>query len=372
MPMRVHDLTKKVQVFDADGTDESDSLPNVDEQDAESMVNTPRTRSYFLRTGGAGAGDVTSVNVVAGRDYDQRSLTSISQMYDINGKGYLDPTERALRNLDTDNKGYLSTEKLYYIMATLQEEQTKSAVLIETIHMEQRKAMNLKKALFALAGFALLLALANVGTSFAAAKLARDVMVSSENDMININTGARIGTTEKIISFSMVPLSNSSRSLQLHRHLAERVLEDFCYEITNANNKTRIRCQFEGTIDLEQSQELYKSFCPGWTPGSLCTGGGTPFIHISCGGIITKIYGGPYMASKPPTAWISGSTEYTIFPSQDQGYYAEQAFALGRGRGRCIQLFDMALYCPRDGTPCFVFSAFEEDLCGKEVQVCPL
>lgn len=42
----------------------------------------------------------------------QRRLTEVSSKYDIDGKGYLNDTEIALRRLDSKNKGFLEQDKV--------------------------------------------------------------------------------------------------------------------------------------------------------------------------------------------------------------------------------------------------------------------
>jgi len=120
---------------------------------------------------------------------DNVGLSVVSQQYDRGNKGYLDPTESMLRQMDEENRGYLDVHKVYELMVTLQS--------------EQKKAMNLKRIVVVLAVFSLLLALSNIGTSFAAAMLAKDLSVSqdgdgSSNDLKVRLTGVRAGTTPKI------------------------------------------------------------------------------------------------------------------------------------------------------------------------------
>jgi len=43
-------------------------------------------------------------------------LSVVSKQYGVGGKGYLDETEQQLRNLDTENAGHLSNEKVYALM----------------------------------------------------------------------------------------------------------------------------------------------------------------------------------------------------------------------------------------------------------------
>ena len=116
-------------------------------------------------------------------------LSFVSQQYDRNGKGYLDPTESMLRQLDTENRGHLDVNKVYDLMVALQ--------------TEQKKAMNLKRLVIVLAAFSLLLALSNIGTSFAAAILAKDLSVSDGSNDLNVRaSGQRAGTTPKTDIFN--------------------------------------------------------------------------------------------------------------------------------------------------------------------------
>ena len=345
-------------VHDNDDKDDGDSL---------NIMNLPT--NYFYRTGGAGAEDPTPIVLDGpeGAEVDQRSLTSTSMKYDRQGKGYLDPTERALRTLDTENKGFLGIDKLYLIMDTLQQEQKRTASLIDAIHTEQKKSMNLKKGLIVLTSFAFLLAFANVGTSFAAAKLAKDMNISGENDLMSISTGERVSTTSKIPSFTLdvVDYNQTDFSLRSRRNLAERLMQEFC----QSNENNNVRCVFGGSINHKAAKQMYQAFCPGWPKTTGCSGDGVPFVHMACNGAITKVYGGPYMSGSPPSDWNS-KTAYTVFPTRTQGYYSEQRFSLGQGKSRCVQDFDMMMYCPKDQTPCFVFAAYEESKCGREVVLC--
>lgn len=116
---------------------------------------------------------------------DSTALSVVSKKYDRGEKGYLDSTELEIRELDTENRGYLDVDKVYEIMKELR--------------AEQKSSMTLKKIIYALSGFAILLAFANIGTSFAAAKLASDSHVNSHtHDLVDKGTGERLGTTPKI------------------------------------------------------------------------------------------------------------------------------------------------------------------------------
>lgn len=106
------------------------------------------------------------------------ALSQVSQQYDRGNKGYLDPTEKQLRAMDSQNLGHLDINKVYKLM--------------EDFKAEQQKAVTLRRVVIALSIFAVLLTLVNIGTSFAAARLAQQVKTTPESDFVDINTGERV------------------------------------------------------------------------------------------------------------------------------------------------------------------------------------
>jgi hypothetical protein len=136
--------------------------------------------------------------------YDQqRRLSTISKKFDIDGKGYLDETERALRRLDSQNTGTLDVHKVYDLMRGLQTAQRSNVELMETLQNESRRNGTLRRGIILLFAFTILLSLANIGTSFAAARLAKDTQISSLGDLQSSSTGVRLGTTSKDVVISM-------------------------------------------------------------------------------------------------------------------------------------------------------------------------
>jgi hypothetical protein len=43
-------------------------------------------------------------------------MSRLSQAYDLNGDGVLDAAERAMKDMDTTGRGYLTNEKVYQLM----------------------------------------------------------------------------------------------------------------------------------------------------------------------------------------------------------------------------------------------------------------
>lgn len=130
-------------------------------------------------------------------------MSIVSKKYDRNQKGYLDSTEMTLRQLDTENKGHLDVDKVYDIMKELR--------------AEQKNNMSLKKIIYALSAFSVLLCLANIGTSFAAAVLAKDSSVNTHTFDLNVKgTDHRVGVTSKsnVVNWNY-PTGSDGRRLQL-------------------------------------------------------------------------------------------------------------------------------------------------------------
>ena len=132
----------------------------------------------------------------------RRRLTEVSKKYDRDGKGYLNENEQALRDMDRDNKGYLDFDQMLHLMDSLQEEQKRSSELIDSIRTEHKRAVSFKRAVIALTGFVVLLAVANIGTSFVAVKLVKDMKVGTNNDLVTLS-GQRLGTSSKISEFTV-------------------------------------------------------------------------------------------------------------------------------------------------------------------------
>lgn len=284
-----------------------------------------------------------------------RRLTTISQKYDRGNKGYLDDTELALRRMDSKNQGFLDIDKVYMIMETLRQEQAQSAELIDAIRKESKKAMNLKRGVIALSCFAVLLAVANIGTSFAAATLAKDMKVVS-GDLTTMG-GARLGTTSKIPAFSMQPVEPSQR-----RHLEKKL----CSSTTNT-------CNINGVLPWNTARDMYKMLCDGWpNANNRCTGGGVPLLWIECNGYKTSVLGGNFLPAAGPKN--SDDWAYTVFPTTFGNNNPAQNYKMHQDQtDTCTAKMLTQIYCPTypTGADCFVVSEIT-DYCyvnGTELEV---
>ena len=120
---------------------------------------------------------------------DRRSLSKVSKMYDRDNKGYLDEQEQKMRALDTTGAGHLTNQQVYDILRESSE--------------QNRKVATQRHLIIALGCFATLLALANMGTAFAAAYLAKDTEITPNGELASKDTHKRVATTAKGYAFSL-------------------------------------------------------------------------------------------------------------------------------------------------------------------------
>jgi hypothetical protein len=318
-------------------------------------------------------GDVTTSDEgspVATRQYAQiipkpklgdRRLTEVSQKYDRNGKGYLDDTELALRRLDTQGNGFLDIDKVYIIMESLQKEQKNSAELIGAIRKEHKRNMSLKRGVIVLGGFSVLLAISNIGTSFAAARLAQNMKVSSASFDLVAMDGERLGTTSKEVEFSMTPVQEDLTD-ERRRHL--ETISSFVCGAENAAGKKS--CSLKGAITFTQAMQMYRQFCPMWpNQDNTCQGDGVAKINLNCNGVPSTVFGGNKIPPTGPTVDTFGY-EYMIFPTQSASYQAQQALynsAAGAMQKPCMQDFQIGFYCETSGSECFIIASVDTEQC---------
>jgi hypothetical protein len=93
-----------------------------------------------------------------------RPLSKVSTQYDVGDKGFLTDTEKQMRGMDSDNLGHLTNAQV-------------SSVVTETLALRETTD-RMKTWLGILGVFAVILAISNLGTAFAAAWLAKDTTVN--------------------------------------------------------------------------------------------------------------------------------------------------------------------------------------------------
>lgn len=276
-------------------------------------------------------------------DTAERSMSAVSKRYDHNNKGYLDDTEKALRRMDTQNLGTLSVDKVYTIMESLQTEQKRSAQLMEDIREEHQKAIGLKKGIVALACFTVLLALSNIGTSFAAARLAKDTKV--ENNILVSRDGTMLATGNKVNEVIMEPLDPSTDGRRL-RQL--RLSSSICDEDMNGN----VTCSVQGKLTKKAASNLYWEFCPNFPLTSTCTGQASQLVLLNCNDVKTTVRPGTtYTSGRKANEQDSrdGLFKETHFPHNGTGGFAGSQDIVEPGQATtCLQPFLFKIVCSTD------------------------
>jgi hypothetical protein len=165
------------------------------------------------------------------------TLSATSKMYDVDGDGKLDLAEQAMRDMDTDNRGYLANEKVYKVM-------------MEQMKLQQ-EVFGLKRMAMVFLAIVFILSLATLGTSFAAAMLAKDTNVENGN-LVAKDGGAVVGTSNVAATFTVtegVPEDGSGRSLQNTFTKADAAIW-----ITRADaDKVAAECVGGGSVFLKRS-----------------------------------------------------------------------------------------------------------------------
>jgi len=156
------------------------------------------------------------------RRCDSSRLSLVSKQYDIRNEGQLDETERKMRAMDREGRGYISNEQVYLIL------QDQSRM--------QKALLTAKRLLIFFAALLIILAVANIGIAFAAAKLAKDTNV--QGDVLVVK-----GTDNSVATNSHADL----------------------YDITTTQQVSGNGTVVVTTIDRVHAEELYAS----------CIGGGS-------------------------------------------------------------------------------------------------
>lgn len=316
----------------------------------------------------------------------RKGLTEVSAMFDRTGKGYLDETERALRRMDSQDKGYLGIDKVCVIFESLQSEQERSSQLLEALRTESKKSLNLKMAVMALSVFSILLALANVGTSFAVATMVKDTQVS-HGDLLDKATGERVATTSKLNTFEMHSIEGDEsrrRHLQQVEGLICETQAETVYNADGTRNYTEKECALAGVIDIKVADNLHQQLRT------------QDRVVLSCNLEQSVIKGILNLPSGQPGPFTMGSgdftMEYKMYPTTnpDQKYDAVQrvfvpardsTVGLTRSMSRagsyyCDANFDLGIYCPTEkkngkNQECLVMTAYQPtDACPTLPVIC--
>lgn len=151
-----------------------------------------------------------------------RKLSTVSRKYDINGDGKLDEAEQKMRDMDVSSRGYLTNDKVYELMQRQ----------IET----QEQLFRSRKITAILMGLVFLLALSNLGTSFAAARLAKDTSTNDNEELTHKSTNEALSTQSTVESFEIARTTIDSET-------GERRL---------CNNRSDLNCKVDSYISMDK------------------------------------------------------------------------------------------------------------------------
>lgn len=220
---------------------------------------------------------------------ETNALSLTSRKYDIDGDGQLDEAEKAMRDLDTEGQGTLSNVEVYKIVK-------------ESMN-NQRELFKLKRVVIGLVGFALLLTLANLGTSVAAAFLAKDT-TTNNNNLVDATTKETIATQTTADNFRISATADAidgRRKLDRDFAISSLVLSH------EKGAKIIENCGLSKTVTLTrtfqngENDEVTTNICPASKVNTNKKKGGSAFVDAT----ITK-------ADGTKTKLVSDGTEYQI------------------------------------------------------------
>lgn len=219
---------------------------------------------------------------------DRQSLSMSKKAWDIDGDGQLDDTELALKGLDKSGKGTLSKEQMYQLM------HQNLAV--------QKELSGVKKVVYGLVGFTVVLALANVGTSFAAAFLAKDTKM--EDGKLKGMDGSTVQTDTTFNTFEAVDDEKAKEIDDYRRELA-------CILSKNGATECEAQTTVGGTAYLSQADgAAFVQACRTGGSASIkktysLPGGGTGETeHHYCGSGKHSSLGTPNFAGRKGTRFV--------------------------------------------------------------------
>ena len=186
-----------------------------------------------------------------------KKLTAVSAMYDLDGDGVLDEAEQAMRDRDLSGRGYLTNEEIY-------------AITREQLAAKQT-AKHMKKAIVGLVCFVFILALSNLGTSFASAILAKETKTNSESSAMEIKaTGETVGMQLTGETFEIDELEyeerRQRRAMVLEEMEDDPLHSDHAHRRLGKNKNTLCGCNkiaFDSGKVAEKDVLVLKAKCDG-------------------------------------------------------------------------------------------------------------
>jgi hypothetical protein len=186
------------------------------------------------------------------------TLSAVSKMYDVDGDGKLDASEQAMRDMDTDNRGYLTNEKVYKVM-------------LEQMKL-QNEVFGLKRMSMVFVFIMFFLSLATLGTSFAAASLAKDTNIKNGIMVQKGGDGGVVGTKNVASTFTVTAAGPSARRLVVNPDAGGSFSVNGSFATISLNDaaEVAIKCLGGETVYLERlcsggatDATIYVSICQG-------------------------------------------------------------------------------------------------------------
>ena len=169
-------------------------------------------------------------------------LSVVSMKYDVDGDGKLDEAEQMMRDMDTANVGHLSNEKVYQIM-------------VEQMKLQQ-EVFSLKRLSIAFLVVVVFLSLATLGSSFAAAILAKDTDLENGN-LVSKTDGTLVGTRSR--GSHLVATVDMGFVRRLRRRMFGFETEDDRRILQEGN-------ELVAKVDSKEVQPAFKAFEEDGTP----------------------------------------------------------------------------------------------------------
>lgn len=278
-------------------------------------------------------------------------LSTVSKMYDVNGDGELDEAELAMRNMDQTGRGYLTNDKVY----TLMQEQLKM----------QRSMFQMKKAIIGLVVLVSVLALSNLGTSFASAILAKDTTTNDKNELVNKDSGEALATAKSFEEFeAMVPSASDGSARKLACATVVNGQEFDCEvgssDFTEMSKENALellkKCRTGKLVRMTYTwldapgKTYQRTVCnPDWGCLSEFVGGGNPTEGTLCIGDagVGKIYVKPVRNSEVYTISSSESTVATAdILTSNEGQLCSDDDDCDSGLACQLQVIDAGMQLP--------------------------
>lgn len=140
-----------------------------------------------------------------------RSIVVSSQAckpYDIDGDGKLDAVEQIMMKYDIDGDGTFSNAEIYQI--------------IKEQLMAERRADRMKRAVIGLSCFVFVLALSNLGTSFAAMFLSKELAADADESVMRLQSNGHLASVQTTgETYDITPLTQEEYMARRSLVLAE-------------------------------------------------------------------------------------------------------------------------------------------------------